>query len=132
MKEKRPVSLPAIGGSSLLVIFAVLCLTVFALLSLSTVLAEQRISQAAAQSVSDWYGADLHAQKIFAELRNGEIPSQVEKSGNIYSYTVPISENRFLEVALKKNDTGWEILSWQTISQPEEIQQTLPVWQGLE
>ena len=33
---------PALGGVSLLVIFAVLCLTVFALLSLSTVQADCR------------------------------------------------------------------------------------------
>mgnify|MGYP003295241225 CR=1 FL=1 len=46
---------------------------------------------------------------------------------------IPFKEiNEQLKVALKKNDTDWEILSWQTISQPEEIQQTLPVWQGLE
>ena len=37
MKKQKKTSLPAIGGSSLLVIFAVLCLTVFALLSLNTV-----------------------------------------------------------------------------------------------
>ena len=132
MKEKRSVSLPAIGGSSLLVIFAVLCLTVFALLSLSTVLSEQRISRTAAQSVSDWYRADLEAQEIFANLRNGEIPASVQKTDNQYGYTVAISDNRFLNVTLKQTDSGWEILSWQTVSQPEEIQQTLPVWQGLE
>lgn len=37
MNERQRFSPPAVGGSSLLVIFAVLCLTVFAMLSLSTV-----------------------------------------------------------------------------------------------
>ena len=98
MKKKTFASLPAVGGSSLLVIFAVLCLTVFALLSLSTVLAEQRISQSAAQSVSDWYSADLQAQEIFAQIRSGEIPAGACRTGNVYSYTVTISGSRFLDV----------------------------------
>lgn len=130
MKKKSIGSTPAIGASSLLVIFAVLCLTVFALLSLSTVLAEQRISQSAAQSVSDWYSADLQAQEVFASLRRGEVPAGVEQTDHIYRYTVPISGTRFLEVAVKEEQTGWVVLRWQTVAQPEEINETLPVWQG--
>ena len=37
---------PMVGGSSLLVIFAVLCLTIFTLLTLSTVQADTRLSEA--------------------------------------------------------------------------------------
>ena len=47
-KEKR-FSPPAVGGISLLVVFAVLCLTVFALLSLTTVQADVRLYDASAQ-----------------------------------------------------------------------------------
>ena len=52
MEDKKRFSPPVVGGSSLLVIFAVLCLTVFALLSLSTVRADVRLSEASAQAVS--------------------------------------------------------------------------------
>ena len=48
MKRNHSISTPTVGGSSLLVIFAVLCLTVFALLSLSTVQAEKRMADASA------------------------------------------------------------------------------------
>ena len=51
MDKKHRFSFPAVGGSSLLVIFAVLCLTVFALLGLSTVQAGQRLSNASAEAV---------------------------------------------------------------------------------
>ena len=44
MDERRDSFPPAVGGSSLLVIFAVLCLTVFALLTLSTAAADSRLS----------------------------------------------------------------------------------------
>ena len=42
MDKRESFAPPAVGGSCLLVIFAELCLTVFALLSLSTVQAEGR------------------------------------------------------------------------------------------
>ena len=45
---------PTVGASSLVVIFAVLCLTVFALLGLSTVRADQRLSDTAAVSVENY------------------------------------------------------------------------------
>ena len=51
MDERRDSFPPAVGGSSLLVIFAVLCLTVFALLGLATVQANSRLSDASAQTV---------------------------------------------------------------------------------
>ena len=62
-KPDSDFSPPAVGGVSLLVVFAVLCLTVFALLSLSTVRADARLSEASAQSVADYYAADCEAQK---------------------------------------------------------------------
>ena len=42
MNKERRMRIPLVGGSSLLVIFAVLCLTVFALLGLSAVQAGGR------------------------------------------------------------------------------------------
>ena len=62
---------PALGGASLLVIFAVLALTVFALLSLSTVRADVRLGDASAQAVVNYYAADGRAQEILACLRTG-------------------------------------------------------------
>lgn len=132
MKKEERISLPATGGSSLLVIFALVCLVVFALLSLNTVLAEKRLSEAHAQAAKDWYGADLKAQEIFARLRAGEAVAGVEQSGTEYAYSVPISQHQTLLVTLQKNSDGWEVLSWQTMAHPEDGDTTLPVWQGPE
>ena len=65
---------PAVGGVSLLVAFAVLCLTVFALLALATVQADARLAGASAQAVADYYAADCQAQETLARLRAGERP----------------------------------------------------------
>ena len=82
MEDKKRFSPPVVGGSSLLVIFAVLCLTVFALLSLSTVRADVRLSEASAQAVSGYYQADCQAEAILARLRSGELPPGVTAEGD--------------------------------------------------
>lgn len=80
-KKKEAFSPPALGGSSLLVAFAVLALTVFALLSLSTVRADVRLGDAAAAAVKGYYEADVQAQELLARLRNGETPVEVTAHG---------------------------------------------------
>lgn len=131
MEHSTRFSPPAVGGSSLLAIFAVLTVSVFALLSLSTVLAEKRLSDSSAQAVSAYYAADLEAETIFAQLRGGQLPPQVEQSGDHYRFTCAISETQTLAVELRLTDGTWEVLRWQTIAQAQTSQdQTLPIWGG--
>ena len=70
MSEKRTFTPPVVVGAvSLLTIFAVLCLTVFALLSLSTVQADERLSDKSFAAVEGYYAADCAAEEILAQLR---------------------------------------------------------------
>ena len=69
MKDKAFITPPVVGASSLLVIFAVLCLTIFALLSVSTVQADGRLSDHAAKAVVNYYEADAKAEEILAKAR---------------------------------------------------------------
>ena len=62
MNGKARFSPPAVGVSSLLVIFAVLCLTVFALLSISTVRADGRLGDKVQTAVIGYYEADFQAE----------------------------------------------------------------------
>lgn len=129
MKENRSPAL--IGASSLLVMFAVLCLTVFALLSLSTAQANARLSEASAQSVKDYYLADCEAEEIFARLRAGEVPEGVSISGDCCSYTCPLSETQKLNVELRRSGNHWTVLRWQTVSTADwTAEDDLPVWTG--
>ena len=130
MKNNQKVSPVMIGVCSLLVILGVLCLAILSLLSLSTVLAEQRLAEANAQNIAAWYEADLEAQKIFGELRSGNKVSGVEILDDDYHYCVPVSEHQTLEVALRCDGEEWQVLRWQLVAYPEEINDTLPVWQG--
>ncbi|MBR2383030.1 MAG: hypothetical protein IKA89_04720 [Anaerotignum sp.] len=130
MHKKQRLSVPVVGGSSLLVIFAVLCMTVFALLSLSTVLADGRLNQASVEAVSAYYMADTQAEEIFAKLRQGELPEEVTETNGIYTYSCPISENQALQVELQKTAEGWKVLRWQAVVTAEWEEDTLNLWDG--
>jgi len=129
---RKQHAFPMVGASSLLVIFAVLCLTTFALLSLNTALAGSRLSQQSAQAVQAYYDADTNAEYILSQLRAGTIPDEVEQHGNIYSYCCPISEHLELQVTIRQDDDGsFSILQWQSVSTVNwQANENINVWNG--
>lgn len=132
MKKRDQFSPPAVGGSSLLVIFAVLCLTVFALLSLSTVQAERRQADAASQSVKAYYDADLRAQEVYARLRSGDRVDGVREADGVYEFEIPISQRQILMVKLEKIGEIWNVLRWEAVPVEAEPDEVLDVWKGTE
>ena len=130
MKRYRGHASSVVGGSSLLVIFGVLCLLVLSLLSLCTAQADQRLAENSAQRVASWYEADLEAQRIYARLRIGERVSSVTKQNSYYTFSVPVSQNQKLEVVLLKREDNWSVLRWQEVANAEINDEILPLWQG--
>ena len=127
--KKRTMAPPAVGGSSLLVIFAVLCLTVFAALSLTTVTADTRLSRQNADSVADFYAADTLAEEVYARIRSGGMPQGVTVEGDTYTYTVSVSETRVLQVELRRSGEDFAVIRWQTMAQKAwQADDTLIVW----
>lgn len=129
MNRQENQQFPMIGGSSLLVIFSVLCLTVFALLSLSTVQADKRLADVNVQAVSDYYAADCQAEEILAQLRTGHIPAGVTKTGSTYSYSCTISPTQVLQVEVRDSDL--QVLRWQVVSTVHwQADNSLDLWNG--
>lgn len=129
-KKKERIAPPALGGTTLLVVFAVLCLVVFAMLSLSTVQAERKLSDSSRDAATAYYSADLEAQRVFARLRCGEEVPGVKVENGVYSYSCALSGEQKLIVELEKNENGWKVLRWQCAARQGEIDDTLPVWSG--
>ena len=131
MADRERFSPPVVGGTSLLVIFAVLALTVFALLSLSTALANDRLSSAAAQAVYDYYQADCQAEAILAQLRQGRQPPGVARQGDVFAYSCPISDTQTLLVEVRLDGDTYTILRWQAVSTaPWQPDGSLNLWDG--
>ena len=137
-QEKRKFSPPTVGGSSLLVIFAVLCLTIFALLSLSTVQADRRLGDAAAEAVEGYYAADVEAETLLARLRSGDTPAGVTLTegpqGVTAQYVCPMSDTQalFVEVLFPEGlGDNYQILRWQAKSVTDWVpDNSIDVWNG--
>lgn len=149
--EEKQHSFPTMmGGSSLLVIFAVLCLTVFALLGLSTVLADKRLADASAKAVAAYYEADCRAEEIFAQLRSScsgsvsssaDVENALDELGvrrlyhgddqeDIYTYACPISETQTLWVEVRRAGDIWKVLRWQAVAKAQLQELQLELWDG--
>ena len=144
-REERPLGLN-IGSASIIMIFAILCLTVFSALSLVTAVSEKKTAQRFADATAAYYEADSEAvdikNSIQAALDSGETLNQAAESvgarssetGQIITYSVPLSDNisQIAVVLAYNSGTGTlEDLSWEKkdISEwtPDD---SLEVWNG--
>ena len=130
-KKKARLALPTLGGSTLLVIFAVLCLLTFSLLTLSTALSNRRLSEASLSATTAYYAADCMAEETIAALRAGEMPPHVTCNGSTYSFSCPITEKQSLFVVLEEQGESWYITQYKTVTADDaEYDGTITVWDG--
>lgn len=126
MKEKK-ASYPPInlGTSFMLVIFILLCMVIFAVLSLSSALKDYDYSKQIADRTSAYYEACNKAEEIYAK-------TETEKHNEDFiEYSVPINESEHLQVTLKRcssAENNYFVHSWLQISTQEwTADDTLPV-----
>ena len=130
MKMKIPSGL---GLSSLLTVFACLCLSIFAVLTISTVQSDGRLSDNSRKAVEGYYLADCKAEEILAKLRAGETPTGVSREGDRCSYCCEMPNGQVLQVEVSLQGQDYQIHRWQVVSttnwQPDQV---IPVWAGQE
>lgn len=135
MSKESNIPAP-VGGSSLLVIFAVLCMTVFAMLGLATVKADERLADDSYQAVSSYYEADCEAERILGELRSGIVEDGVVQNGNLYAYSCTISDTQLLSVVVEVGGTDYKVHQWEVIVttkwEPEQYIELLDIDDMLE
>ena len=128
------------GAVSLVMIFCVLCLSVFAVLTLATAERERRLTDLAAGRAADYYAADAEATKIVAALVRGETPDSdvpveimsMDSPWDLASFSVPAGGDQMLRVELRLREDGtYDILAWKTVYTGEwKIDDHLEVWGG--
>ncbi len=118
------------GASSLLVIFALLALVIFALLTLQSARETERLSVISADAESEYAAAELKAHRILSMIRAGETPDGVTKNGNVYDYRVVINSSLTLFVKIELTpDASYKILKWQSVrTAPWENDTGIDVW----
>ena len=137
-----------IGSASIVMIFAVLCLTIFAVLSFQTASHEQRLAQKTADAARAYYRADSIAEETYgricallfeaenqermiAELDSMQIQQIRTQDGTYLRYCVPIDDVQALEVQLWWTARELSVVTWRAIAATEwECDESLQVWDG--
>lgn len=144
-REERPFGLN-IGSASIIMIFAILCLTVFSALSLVTAVSEKKTAQRFADATAAYYEADSEAvdikNSIKAALNAGETPQQAAAAAGAQyteavqriAYSVPLSDGiSQISVILAYNSESNDLdtLSWEKNDVSEwNPDDSLEVWNG--
>ena len=124
------------GAVSLVMIFCILCLAIFSVLTLATADREFRLSEMTARNTAEYYRADHDATVIAAALRSGSplpagIDVEIAWDGDRASFRLPVGDTLELDVVLSVRGGACEILRWQTVYagswEPDEF---LNLWDG--
>ena len=121
------------GAVTLVMIFCVLCMAVFASLTLMTAKGEAALTELTARRAQAYYEADREATEKVAALAKGEKPQDVEIAGETASFTVPVGDSQKLEVRVRLADSGCSIEKWTTVYDGDwETDDSIAVWGGAE
>ena len=130
-----------VGSSSIMLIFAVLCLTIFSLISLSVAQNDKALVDAETRLVVSYYEADELAERILAEiLQSDSIPGEAfgvsidtdwdwDIEAEVASFHCPISDAKQLSVKVAIYEDSYDILSWKMWDTSEwEIDLDIELW----
>ncbi|MBE5971689.1 MAG: hypothetical protein E7246_04085 [Lachnoclostridium sp.] len=115
-----------IGIPSIILIFMILCLAVFSLLSLSDAKSALTFAQKRADTVRMYYEADMDAQTFIRDYC--ALPADQKQSDTVI-HDVPIRSGQTLHLELDAD--GSTILSYYVYNNTDYvIDSDLPVWEG--
>ncbi|MGN1350874.1 MAG: hypothetical protein ACI4VM_07755 [Anaerovoracaceae bacterium] len=142
-REEKPLGLN-VGSASILMIFAVLCLTVFSALSLVTAISEKNTADHFAESTVQYYAADAEAieikEALLTSLRSGSSAAAAADSagavyasspeGDFFSYAVPLEDGiSQLSVVLVYRNGALDNVTWEKTSTDEwSPDSSIQVW----
>jgi hypothetical protein len=130
-----------IGSSSIVLVFAVLCLTIFSMISLTIATSERTLTDAEVEMVVNYYLADALAEEILAYIRiaGNAVPQtiqgisiQQEREEDILflSFINPITELKGLYVRIALRNNVYDILQWRMIDLLDWVPDTsIVVWE---
>ena len=130
-----------VGSASVVLVFAVLCLTVFSLITLLVARNNRALAETEASLVTGYYEADALAEQIVAEILSaGTIPDSVRGveidtswdmnlEVEVISYLCPLSDKKELYVKLAVDGDNVDVLNWQMLDIGQwEFDDSLGVW----
>ena len=133
-----------VGSASIVLVFAVLCLTVFTLITFIVARNDKALVDAEARLVTNYYSADTLASQVLTDimLSGGELPEPPVVRGiyvNVMDHYDPeyetvyfichVSTVKALHVKADVYEDRYEVTSWKLLDTDEWIyDDSLPVW----
>lgn len=131
-KKYNSIGLP-IGGPTLLMIFVILCINIFAVISYMSALRDYNLSEKAAENIAMYYKADSKAEMILSNIlteyeKNPDSIYKVkevdgfsakDKGSRIsFQYNVSIKQDMKLkvEVEVSKITKKYDIIMWKKVN----------------
>lgn len=122
-----------IGGPTLLMVFVILCINIFAVISYMSALRDYNLSEKSAEMITNYYEADTKATKVLSDIASdivlnlehinkdkdiNEFTILDEADTRIVKYKVPIKKDIVLSVIAEfpKNSNKYRILEWKMIN----------------
>ena len=132
-----------IGSASIALIFVVLCMTIFTAISFVFALSEEALIKNEVDLVMAYYAADTLAEQVLAEIISvAVLPGSVmgveiftrrdtSLMAEVIYFTIPITDNNELHVAVSLDGNGYNIISWRMFPIGMwEADGTINIWQG--
>ena len=132
-----------VGSASIVLIFAVLCLTIFTIITYMVSNNEKALIDAKAELITGYYKADAQAEQILqdlleadttpAKLHGVDINTKFNENLGVETtyFYCSISDIKSLYVNLVIRDDSFDILSWRMYDMDEWVfDDTMNVWSG--
>jgi len=132
-----------VGSASIVLIFAVLCLTIFTIITYMVSNNERALIDAKAELITGYYEADALAEQILQDLLEADttpdrlhgvdISTKVNEDLGIETtyFYCKITDIKSLYVNLVIRDDSFDILSWRMYAMDEWVfDDTINVWLG--
>jgi len=132
-----------VGSASIVLVFAVLCLTIFTIITYMVSNNERALIDAKAELITGYYKADALAEQILQDLleadttpdrlRGVDINTKFNEDLGVETtyYYCKISDIKSLYVNLVIRDDSFDILSWRMYAMDEWVfDDTMNVWSG--
>lgn len=143
-----------IGGSSLILIFIVMCLVTFGILSLTTAKNQWNLAERNAQAVKEYYRADGEGEAFYRLVEETaafsrssfseeerqkaffkeELKERYREEEDVAAEVIAMERGQALLVELRPafgSRTETEVLKWKVIQTEDyEIDRFMPIWSG--
>lgn len=138
-----------VGGASIVVIFCVLCLSIFSILALLSANSEKKLALKSASAVENYYMADVSCAKVAQTVADLYLSGAADKDIEEYVYSVfgsvgrsadgisvsyswKVDEQQEIFVDLSLLDKEVRVNAWQARYVGDwEIDDSIEVWDGL-